>query len=285
MVFIMSNFAKIKDIKHEAIQRITSGYAEIDWLFGYTKFSNGVTHWGMPFGKITLISGESGTGKSRLCIDIAKRLSTGCKVLYFPAEASLSDFRSWIKGSNYNSDNFYCSDETTVAGQLNVIKQIQPLVVFIDSINEVEDFGSGAKRNVKELINAYRTVGKNSPCHIILLGQLNQDGSIKGSTTLPHLVDIALIVQASMPGDTDYFVVKIGIKHRYGRRGKQLMSFWKHEEFGVECASDYRLEDPIWCETHGIPVTPIGGFKTEDVSQISNVAPKKGTLRNLFFGR
>ena len=278
----MANYQKISNIKKEAIQRIRCGYNELDWLFGHTTFSNGVTNWGMPSSKITLLSGKSGAGKSRLAIAMAKRLSTGCKVLYFQQESSLSDFRSWVKGNDYNPDNFYCSDADTMKDQLLATYEINPLVIFVDSINEVKDFGTGTKGSVNNVIHLYRQLFHyGSRAHIILLGQLNQDGSIKGSTTLPHLVDIALTLEPLCPTSTESFVVKIGVKHRYGPRGKKYMTIWDHTDEGVKSVSQYSLEDPVWCETHGLQVKSPWPYDKPKVRKYS-VAQ---SLKTLFLGR
>jgi predicted ATP-dependent serine protease len=251
-------------------------------MYGRTLFSDGSTEWGMPVGKISLWAGESGVGKSRLSLAVAKKLSTGCRVLYFQNEAPLGDLKSWMGDNNYNEDNFYCSDADTLKGQLTAIAEVDPLVVFVDSVNKVKDFRTGTTKYVNMVIEAYRQVGLcSSNCHIILLGQLNQNGTIKGSTTLPHLVDTALSVEHACKKSKKVFVVKFGVKHRYGPTDRHIMSFWEHGDSGVESISDYSLEDEKWCESHGIPVKSPFSLEELDIPKSTLVQD----LRQLFLGR
>ena len=92
--------------------------------------------------------------------------------------------------------------------------------------------------------------------HIILVGQLNQNGTIKGSTTLAHLVDTTFDIVPACPKSTRTIVVRVGIKHRYGRRGREFYTYWEHTNEGcVPCVEDdTKLDDEVWCNSHGFAV-------------------------------
>jgi len=99
----------ISEIKPETVKRSPSGFSELDWLYGYSKTPTGI-YWGIPYGKISLWAGESGVGKSRAAISVAKKLvNIGARVLYFQNEVDLPTFADWVK-CNYN--NFIVSDDT-----------------------------------------------------------------------------------------------------------------------------------------------------------------------------
>ena len=93
----MNNVKRLSEIEASPLQRCVTGFEELDWIYGYSVFSNR-TEWGLPQGKISLWAGQCGVGKSRLCIDVAKNIAkshVGAKVLYFQTESPLSDFASW----------------------------------------------------------------------------------------------------------------------------------------------------------------------------------------------
>jgi predicted ATP-dependent serine protease len=195
----------------------------------------------MPIGKISLWAGESGVGKSRLCIDVAKNFTTmytDGKVLYFQTESPLSDFASWANDTSQYNDIF-CSGEDRIDEMIKIIYQVKPHVVFIDSVNEIEEFETGTKREARRLIKGIdgkpglKKVASDTGAHIILLGQINQDGkTIKGGTSLPHLVDIALnVVKTENFRTTGIFRVEKGVKHRYGSGATTAL--FKHTDTGV----------------------------------------------------
>jgi len=249
------NVKKLSEIEPQPIPRALTGFEELDYIYGYSRFSDKII-WGMPQNKISLWAGTSGIGKSRLCIDVAKNYSRmGHKVLYILTEAELEDFGSWTKNTS-QYDTFYCSGENKIEEIIKIIYKVEPHLLIIDSVNEIEEFESGSKKETRRLINGtenkigLRKVTNDVGCHTILLGQLNQDGTIKGGTSLPHLVDIALNLEPRAKDSTCCFTVKVGIKHRYGKRDSG--GTWCHYEDGVKCVSNERLNDKIWCNSHGL---------------------------------
>jgi predicted ATP-dependent serine protease len=254
----MKDCVKLSDIVASPVRRAMTGFEELDFMYGYSVFRNG-TYWGMPEGKISLWAGVSGIGKSRLAIEIAKLCSLNSNVLYFQTESDLEDFAGWAKNTS-GYDNFYCSGENSLNGIVETIRQHRPNLVIIDSVNEIEEFSSGTKQESRRLINGddnntgLKEIANEIGCHIILLGQLNGDGTIKGGTSLPHLVDIAFDLKPYTKDSKSVFTVSIGIKHRYGRRDSNIYGVWMHEENGVKNVSNSRFRDIKWCESHGLKV-------------------------------
>jgi len=224
--------------------RLSTGFEELDWIYGETD-----GRWGYPQKAISLWAGQSGTGKSRTAIEICNKIaSRGGKVLYFQAESDVGAFCEKIK-----YDSFRVSDSKDLEGIYFDISNDQPEFVVIDSVNMIKEFGSGTKKQIEVIIDQLRLL-VNMGCHIVLLGQLNQDGTIKGSTTLPHLVDIALNIEKD--GAAGCFCIKVGMKHRFGRTGKSFMTGWRHTDSGVENFVNFRQYDKKWNETHSKNVAP-----------------------------
>lgn len=268
----------ISNIIPEQVKRAKTGFPALDWLYGYSTFSTG-TVWGLPQSKISLWSGRGGVGKSRTAIALARRMSQIFKVLYFQNEADLKTFAGWVKG-NRNLPNFYCSDDTDLESQIAHIKTVAPQLIIIDSVNQLEEYGNGNKTAIKKIIegyngiDGYRDIVKSLKCHIILLCQLNKDGTVKGSTSLEHLADISI----SLVGGKGLFIMKMGEKNRCGRTGDEFMTIWRHTDSGIECRSDRHLEDEVWCRTHGIPVRDMKahfGITPEIEKTLQTVVPSR----------
>lgn len=259
----MENVKRLSDIEPNPIKRCLTGFEELDYMYGYSDFPSH-TEWGMPQGKISLWSGGSGIGKSRLCIEVAKHIASSCaanKVLYIQTEAPISDFASWAKETKKYT-NIYCSGESDLDEIIKIIYYINPDVVFIDSVNEIDGFDTLNKRAATRLIKGsdgkvgLKQVTDDCGCHLIMLAQENQDGkTIKGGTALPHLVDIHLQAVPYSKDSTACFTVKVGIKHRFGKRGTAAMFI--HYDWGVKCGSDLRLNDSGWCVSHNLPTTTL----------------------------
>ena len=237
------NYISISQVEAETINRVSSGHDELDWLYGLSRSQNGDI-WGIPVRTISTWVGEGGVGKSRLAINIAKKkVLEGKKVLYFQNEVDLSTLASWV-GDSSGLHNFFCSGVTSLAEQIEVIRDISPDFVFVDSINLIDEFGSGTASSIKTIIDGFRSAINGSDTHIIVLCQLNKEGQATGSTALSHLPDINLTLTNTESDGV--FSVSIGKKHRYGRKGSSYTSLWKHTETGVECISSNRKNDDRW---------------------------------------
>lgn len=224
-----------KQITPVPVLRFKTGFEELDWIYGRTG-----SYWGMPNKAISLWAGESGTGKSRTAVAVCNEIARkGRRVLYFQNESDLGTFCQKIK-----NDLFRVSDSTKLFEMVADIERDKPSFVVIDSVNMIEEFGSGTKKEIERIIAPLREIVKKYDCHVVLLGQLNQDGTIKGSTTLPHLVDIALNIQKDTLDGC--FWIKVGVKHRYGRTGEAFKTGWEHTDDGVECISTCRYLDEKW---------------------------------------
>jgi hypothetical protein len=255
------NYVSLDKVDPTPVERIATGHDELDWLYGGKGSS-----WGMPAGKISLWAGAPGTGKSRLAIEVAKRLCREEVVIYFQGETDLGDFASWIHKQDTTVDNFYVSESKDLEEQLEVIKDLHdngltPSVVFIDSVNMVEEYGNGhgscAKRLIegdeKENLSGYRDICKEFGCHIVLISQLNKKGEASGSTVLTHLVDQVFHIVPGERGDESEFIFEPGDKIRYAKKGESYWSTWKHLDTGVRCMSVNRLGDKRWLEGNNFP--------------------------------
>jgi predicted ATP-dependent serine protease len=291
----MKRYVPLSEIRSEPVGRLTTGFDELDFMYGFSTWNTNPsqTVWGIPFGSISLWAGESGTGKSRLAIGVAVFVSQcyryisqkekqNLKVLYFQTESELQDFAGWVKDSS-KYPNIFCSGENKIDEIIDIIYEVKPNLIFIDSVNEIEEFSTKARRLINGeggkpgLKKACKDIDE---CNVILLGQLNQDGSIKGGTSLPHLVDIAFNLTKDDKVSKSVFDMNIGSKHRYGRRDDHIKTQWLHIDLGVISFSANRLYDEIWCKTHNIPVrnrdeTVSSNNTTASPNDTTTYSPKK----------
>ena len=254
------NYISLADVDAEPIRRFDCGIDEMNWLWGVSEFTKrGTFSWGAPKGKITLIAGAGGIGKSRGAIAMAKAMASpklrlhrkakpSYKVLYFQNEVDDATFAGWANQGGPVPRNFHSSSASNLAGQMKAIGHLRPHFVFVDSINMVEEFATGSKKKITHLIHEYQRMCREVGCHVIFLCQLNVDGSVKGGSTLTHLVDI--VFKALPYGIDGYFGIAVGEKHRYGRTGEQMYSVWRHTADGAICDSVHRTEDLKWCELY-----------------------------------
>lgn len=276
---MMKTYTELSNIEPEAITRASCGFQELDWMYGY---STGPidTNWGFPCHKISLWAGAGGIGKSRMAVAVAKNLcNLGFKVLYFQTEESLGSFAAKVKEGNTKiPNNFLGSEASTLVEQIEAIRSSTPGFIFVDSINEMEDFKSGTARDIKKIFAEYRVVTKDLPCHVIFLTQLNKDGSEKGSTALTHLADVNFKLVPCGKKASSIFEIIISGKHRHGRNSSNIYSRWEHTPTGIECISDYSLQDEVWCNLHNIPVRDM----KEYYDSIPIVVPKGGKTIKIF---
>jgi RecA-family ATPase len=234
-----------KNAKKQYIKRYDTGINELNWQYGTTIIEEENRYYvGMPYGKISLFAGERGVGKTRFAAEVCKSFlnkNKRGKVLYFQNEVNPSEF---LMNVNIVEDNFFVSNSDTIKNQIEDIREKVPNLIVIDSINMLEGYNSGSDSTVKEVIKKYKKICERTHCHIMILCQLTKDGTARGSSTLPHLVDIEFAVYRFNKENLDCFTVR-STKNRSAAAGRK--SGWNHLDEGVECFSESRQDDLKWC--------------------------------------
>jgi predicted ATP-dependent serine protease len=290
----MSQVFSLENIVPKSVRRISTGIDELDFLYGHTGKS-----WGLPIGGISLWPGSGGVGKSRWAIEVAKCLcDSGMRVLYFQKETAIDMFVPEKMGS-WKSPNFFISDHGMLDDQLKAIAEVRPNVVFVDSINAIYEYNEG--RGAELIVNGdegegrkgYRQALTSIDAHAIFLAQLNQDGTTKGGTKLPHYVDqVFPINKLSQNGinigkTSSYFFMHQGDKNRYGKT--QYCIGLKHTNKGVECHSNARWyalsdnNDNSWWE-HGRKPESMEEIPADLRGGGSKSSSSHGWLWGFFFG-
>lgn len=178
---------------------------------------NRVLGGGLVPGSIVLLGGEPGIGKSTLSLQTMLHL-TDRRVLYVSGEESVHQLKMRAERIPHEeSDNFLILCENSLEAIFEHIRDVQPEVVIIDSIQTIstEDVESsaGSISQVRECASSLLRFAKTSGVPVILIGHITKEGTLAGPKILEHIVDT--VVQ--FEGDQHYmYRILRSIKNRFG---------------------------------------------------------------------
>ena len=187
--------------------RSDTGLSELDRVLG----------GGLVLGSVVLLSGEPGIGKSTLLLQICDALGQSKKVLYVSGEESQGQLKLRAKRLGVSGPNLYLCIETDVRRIMAQCDKVHPDILIVDSIQTMysEDIAStpGSVTQVKETAMALIHKAKNEGISVLLVGHVNQEGSIAGPKVLEHMVDAVLYFEGER--QQSYRIIR-AIKNRYG---------------------------------------------------------------------
>lgn len=171
---------------------------------------------GVVRGSMTLIGGEPGIGKSTLLLQTLVRMQ-GYKVLYVSGEESERQIKLRADRISDRSSDVLLLCETRLEHIFTHIKNVQPDLVVIDSIQtmsvETVDSSPGSITQIRECAASLLKYAKESGVPVILVGHITKDGAIAGPKVLEHIVDTVL----QFEGDRHYmYRILRSIKNRFG---------------------------------------------------------------------
>jgi DNA repair protein RadA/Sms len=177
---------------------------------------NRVLGGGLVPGSLVLLGGEPGIGKSTLILQTVLRL-TGRRVLYVSGEESARQLKLRADRIAHPESDCLIVCETSLEQIYTHIKNVQPELVVIDSIQtmstEMVDSSPGSLTQVRECAASILKFAKESNTPVIMIGHINKEGSIAGPKVLEHIVDTVL----QFEGDQHYmYRILRSIKNRFG---------------------------------------------------------------------
>ncbi len=196
---------KILAVKRE---RFPTGIDEVDRVLG----------GGIVPGSLILIGGDPGIGKSTLLLQIAGRLSErDKKILYVTAEESLEQVAERSRRLGVSNDNIYVLAESDMKEIINNIEDLDPDVVFVDSIQTVYHpeltSAPGSVSQVRECAAEFMRLAKSKNIATFLVGHVTKDGSLAGPRTLEHMVDSVIYLEGERQMGLR---ILRSVKNRYG---------------------------------------------------------------------
>jgi len=178
---------------------------------------NRVLGGGLVPGSIVLLGGEPGIGKSTLSLQTMLALPD-VRILYVSGEESAHQLKMRAERiSHIDNENFMILCENSLETIFEHIKDIQPQLVVIDSIQTIatEDVESsaGSIAQVRECASALLRFAKTSGVPVILIGHITKEGTLAGPKILEHIVDTVI----QFEGDQHYmYRILRSIKNRFG---------------------------------------------------------------------
>jgi len=222
---------KVSAIPDIMIDRYHTGIDGFDDLFGRDNDNVGV-----PQGVTILYGGAPGVGKTRTMLSMSALMASpmlGMTCIYNQAEFDLETFKSQyckgvIKG---DEDGLWLSDHRTLSPIIDMMYELQPQLLVIDSKDKVAglDTMAGWKRNIDRL----RRIGREIGCTIVLITHLNAKGGIYGGRKTEHDVDIVMLAD-HIEGAPGMFQCVLD-KNRFGFVDKERAAIFRHLGKRVIC--------------------------------------------------
>ncbi len=188
--------------------RFSSGFSEFDRVLG----------GGVVKGSVVLVGGEPGIGKSTLLLQVASNLaSQNKKVFYVSGEESPPQITMRAKRLNRSLPEVYLLCETNAQVALESVKENQPEVVIVDSIQSLyfPEIPSlpGSPNQLREATLKIVEIAKKEGITFFLIGQVTKEGQLAGPKVIEHLVDTVLYFESSL---SDLHRVIRSVKNRFG---------------------------------------------------------------------
>ena len=186
--------------------RIDSGDSELNRVLG-----GGITP-----GSLVLMGGEPGIGKSTLLLQLAIKLK-GWKVLYISGEESEKQIQQRALRLGHENEDCYILTETATHKVFHYIKELQPDIVVVDSIQTMQsrtiESTPGSVSQIRECTAEFQRFAKETNTPVFLVGHITKDGHIAGPKILEHIVDTVL----QFEGDRNHvYRILRTIKNRFG---------------------------------------------------------------------
>ena len=177
---------------------------------------NRVLGGGLVPGSLVLLGGEPGIGKSTLALQVLMQQGER-KTFYASGEESVRQLKLRAERLAGNAENLFISSETSLERILDQIKELEPEIVVIDSIQtigtEEVEASIGSLTQVRECAARILEFAKTRNIPFIIIGHINKEGSLAGPKVLEHIVDTVL----QFEGDQQYmYRILRAQKNRFG---------------------------------------------------------------------
>ena len=219
-----SEIKLLSDVNLSHAERTSTGISEFDRVLG----------GGIVRGSVVLIGGAPGAGKSTLLLQVIAHIAgQGIPVLYVSGEESLQQIAERAHRLKLPAEKIMMLAETSVQHICDVLDEIKPQILVIDSIQVVytqtTDSAPGSVSQVRESASYLTQYAKKNNVSIFMVGHVTKDQSLAGPMTLSHIVDTQVILAAT--DDARYRVLRAD-KNRFGSVGE--LGFFAMDSSGLK---------------------------------------------------
>ncbi|PKM12299.1 MAG: DNA repair protein RadA [Gammaproteobacteria bacterium HGW-Gammaproteobacteria-3] len=204
--------------------RLSTGIGEFDRVLG----------GGVVTGSVILIGGAPGAGKSTILLQaIAHMAQRAIGVLYVSGEESLQQIAERAHRLGLSGNQIRMLAETSVQNICDVVDEIKPQILVIDSIqvmyDQNTDSAPGSVSQVRESASYLTQYAKKNNVSVFMVGHVTKDQSLAGPMTLSHIVDTQVILSST---DDARFRVLRADKNRFGSIGE--LGFFAMDSGGLK---------------------------------------------------
>lgn len=191
---------------------------------------------GIVPGSLVLVGGEPGIGKSTLLLQLGLKIR-GVKVLYVSGEESGSQVRMRADRIGPDNPELLILTETALARVFRRIREVQPGLIIVDSIqtlhSDTVEAPAGSVTQIKTCAAELQRFAKETNTPVVLIGHINKEGAIAGPKVLEHMVDTVL----QFEGDRNHlFRILRSVKNRFGSTSE--MGIYEMREAGLHAVAN-----------------------------------------------
>lgn len=226
---------KLNELSLKEEERIQTKIMELDRVLG----------GGIVIGSLVLVGGDPGIGKSTLLLQMCRNLIQREKrVLYVSGEESLKQIKMRAQRLQFYEGELLLLSETNLALIEEIIQEIKPQIVIIDSIQTMfkEEISAapGSVSQVRETTGTLLRIAKGFSISIFIVGHVTKEGVVAGPRVLEHMVDTVLYFEGE--NYASYRILR-AVKNRFGSTNEiGVFEMRKEGLIEVENPSEYMLK-------------------------------------------
>ncbi|MCK4260349.1 MAG: DNA repair protein RadA [Halanaerobiales bacterium] len=198
----------IQEIEYDHQDRMETLFGELNRVLG----------GGIVPGSLVLFGGDPGIGKSTILLQVVHHIGEKYgQVLYVTGEESGAQIRLRAERLKTTSKELYIQPENNIHAIEQGIKEINPRLVIIDSIQTIFNpelsSASGSVSQVRECSGNLMRIAKTKGIPIFIVGHVTKEGNLAGPRVLEHMVDTVLYFEGER--HHSYRILR-SVKNRFG---------------------------------------------------------------------